>query len=118
MRPIIYLALSRDWADGDTVEIDMPFSIRIERAPDRPDLQAIFWGPDYDVPVDGVETPGTDGLTFLDVVWDQAPFATHGAFVRTVSSTADDFVKLGLLTVREKGAIVSTAARVRKDLDV
>lgn len=210
--PGTYLTLSRDWIDGDIVEIDMPFSIRIERAPDRPDTQAIFWGPlllpilgehadgfpelslyrhlrrdgdygraaitadgvseagdplfrtgawllrpwyvgdtqphsgyfrrsepsiifgsqdsgvpnvvrndslpDYDVPVEGVDSPGTDGLTFLDVVWDQAPFPTHGAFMRTISSTAEDFVKRGLLTAREKGKVVSTAAKARGDLDV
>ena len=37
--------MSRDWRPGDTVEIRMPFSLRIERALDRPDTQAVFWGP-------------------------------------------------------------------------
>lgn len=36
--------------------------------------------PKYDVPVTGIPSPGDDGLS-LDVVWDQAPFQTHGAFV-------------------------------------
>lgn len=43
--PGSYLTLSRDWEPGDTIEVRMPFSIRIERAIDRPDTQAIFWGP-------------------------------------------------------------------------
>jgi uncharacterized protein len=41
--PGSYVALSRTWAPGDTVDISMPFSIRIERAIDRPDTQSIFW---------------------------------------------------------------------------
>ncbi len=44
--------------------------------------------PDYDVPVEGIPSPGTDGLTFLDVVWDEAPFHAHGDFVETVRRTA------------------------------
>jgi uncharacterized protein len=51
--------------------------------------------PDYDVPVEGISSPGTDGLTFLDVVWDEAPFATHGDFVETVRRTARDFAEAG-----------------------
>ncbi|KAK7954325.1 hypothetical protein PG988_015019 [Apiospora saccharicola] len=43
--PGTYLTLSRTWQTGDTIEMQMPFSVRIERALDRPDTQAIMWGP-------------------------------------------------------------------------
>ncbi|MFI6785633.1 beta-L-arabinofuranosidase domain-containing protein [Micromonospora sp. NPDC050276] len=210
-RPGSYLTLSRTWRPGDTVEIRMPFSIRIERAPDRPDTQSIFWGPlllqilgnpgvgnyrelslyrhlkrdgdyshaaitrasttatgdplftthgftlrpyhiadtqaassyfrrveqtivfgsidtgvpnrkrndnlpHYDVPVAGVPSPGTDGLTFLDLVWDQAPFATHGEFVSTVTRTAETFVEAGVFTTAEKDRIVGYAAQSNREL--
>ncbi|MEV5695615.1 beta-L-arabinofuranosidase domain-containing protein [Micromonospora globbae] len=209
--PGSYLTLSRDWEPGDTIEVRMPFSIRIERAIDRPDTQAIFWGPtllqilgnpgagsyrelslyrylkrdgdyaraaithasttpagdmlftthgftlrpyyisdtqpvssyfrrveptivfgsvdtgvpnrkrndglpNYDVPVAGIPSPGTDGPTFLDLVWDEAPFATHGAFVSTVARTAEAFVEAGVFTDAEKDVVVSHAARASREL--
>jgi uncharacterized protein len=206
-----YLTLHRTWARGDTIDVWMPFSLRIERAIDRPDTQSIFWGPvllpilgdpgngtyreltlyrslkldgdysraailpagttpdgdplftaagltlrpwyvgdaqpqsayfrrvepeivfgsidsgvpnfkrddglpHYDVPVQGVASPGHDGLTFLDIVWDQAPFRDHGAFVSAVATTAEDFAAKGLLTPTQKDAVVSAAARAGKEL--
>ncbi|AQZ63636.1 unnamed protein product [[Actinomadura] parvosata subsp. kistnae] len=72
--------------------------------------------PKYDVPVSGIPSPGTDGLTFLDVVWDQAPFATHGAFVSTVARTAAEFVRAGRLTGAQQDAVVAAAASARKEL--
>ncbi|HZC74325.1 MAG TPA: beta-L-arabinofuranosidase domain-containing protein [Jatrophihabitans sp.] len=206
-----YVTLRRTWTPGDTVDVSMPFGIRIERAIDRPDTQSIFWGPvlmpilgdpgagvfreltlyrylkrdgdysraaitpagttsagdqlfttngmslrpwyigdtqahsayfrrvepaivfgtidsgvpnykrddglpRYDVPVAGVPSPGHDGLSFLDIVWDQAPFAGHGRFASTVAGTADDFVARGLFTPAEKDAVVSAAARASDEL--
>jgi hypothetical protein len=72
--------------------------------------------PDYDLPVAGVTSPGHDGLTFLDIVWDQAPFANHGEFVAVVTRTADDFVKLGVFTVPERNTVVSAAASARRQI--
>lgn len=209
--PGTYATLRRTWRPGDVVDVSMPFSIRIERAIDRPDTQAIFWGPllmpilgnpgggsyreltlyrylkrdgdysraaitpagtsgagdqlftthgftlrpwyvgdtqahsayfrrvepqivfgtidsgvpnvkrndglpNYDVPVQGVPSPGTDGPTFLDVVWDNAPFATHGAFVSTVARTAEEFVAAGLLTREQKDTVVASAASAKDEL--
>lgn len=213
--PGTYSTIRRAWRPGDVIDISMPFSIRIERAIDRPDTQSIMWGPllmpilgnpgggtyrqlslyrylkldgdysrtaitasgrsaagdqlftthgfnlrpwyvgdtqthsayfrrlepqivfgsidsgvpnvkrndglpKYDVPVQGIPQPGTDGLTFLDVVWDNAPFKNHGAFVSAVAKTADEFVGLGLLTEDQKDTLVSTAASqaVRAELAV
>ncbi|KAI1375354.1 acetyl-CoA carboxylase [Hypoxylon crocopeplum] len=213
--PGTYLTLSRTWQTGDVVEAHMPFSMRIERALDRPDTQAIMWGPvllqilgspsggtgsywelslyqhlkldgdyaqaaitqtgatangdplftttnggltvrpyyisdsqpvssyfrrvepavvfgaidtgvpnrkrddglpHYDVPVTGVPSPGTDGPTFLDLVWDQAPFATHNAFVDAVASTADVFVAAGVYTADERDVIVAKAGEAEQEL--
>jgi uncharacterized protein len=204
--PGTYLTLSRNWSRGDTIEVSMPFSIRIERARDRPDTQSVFYGPvlmpilgnpgggsyreltlyrflkrdgdysraaitpaggmtftthgftlrphfvgdaqphspyfrrvepeivfgsiasgvpnrkrdddlpNYDVPVTGITSPGDDGLTFLDIVWDEAPFATHGAFVATVARTAEQFVAAGLFTEEEKDRVMSAAGRANNEL--
>ncbi|NMO51868.1 glycosylase [Actinoplanes sp. TBRC 11911] len=205
--PGSYVTLSRTWTSGDTIDIRMPFSIRIERAIDRPDTQSIFWGPvllqilgnpgsgsyrslslyrflkrdgdysaaaitpgspnaagdpffttggftlrpyyisdtqatssyfrrveptvvfgsvdsgvpnrkrndglpNYDVPVNGIVSPGTDGPTFLDLLWDQAPFATHEAFVAAVRQTAAP-----LYTDTERDTIVAAANQARSELD-
>jgi DUF1680 family protein len=214
--PGTYLALSRTWANGDTIDVAMPFSIRIERAMDRPDTQSVFWGPlllpilgnpgggafrqltlykflkldgdysraaitpngttaagdplfttagsttgslalqpwyigdtqahsayfrrvepeivfgtidsgvpnvkrddglpNYDVPVQGITSPGHDGLTFLDIVWDQAPFPDQATFVAAVTATANDFVARGLLTAAQKSAVVSAAGQASTSL--
>ena len=205
-KPGSYLTLTRNWRPGDTIDVSMPFSIRIERASDRPDTQSVFYGPlllpilgnpgggtyrelslyrylkrdgdysraaitpaggrtfsthgftlrphyigdslphspyfrrvepaivfgsidagvpnykrndglpDYDVPVEGIPSPGTDGLTFLDVVWDQAPFLYHGRFMAAVLQTADEFLAAGIFSADEKDRVVSAAARAREEL--
>ncbi|KAK0101145.1 hypothetical protein ONS95_012874 [Cadophora gregata] len=236
IQPSSYLTLSRSWTTGDVIQVRMPFSIRIERALDRPDIQAIFWGPvllqtlgtptgdsgsywqlslykhlkrdgdyaraaikktgttsagdllfsttsssinsssnnnstsssnstvpvtvtvrpyyisdtqsvssyfqrfepdiifgsintgipnrkrndglpNYDVPVSGIASPGTDGLTFLDVVWDRAPFGTHGEFVGVVERVVGEFVGEGVFTTEEGGTIVGWAGRAEGELD-
>ncbi|KAK8058475.1 Secreted protein [Apiospora phragmitis] len=228
-KPGTYLTLSRTWQTGDTVEMQMPFSIRIERALDRPDTQAIMWGPallqtvgsppmtggsssnnsgywelslysylkldgdyaraaivptgsqtaaggdplfsvraggsskdltvrpyyisdsqpvssyfrrveprvvfgsldtgvanrkrndglpHYDVPVQGVASPGTDGPTFLDVVWDRAPFASQDAFVDAVAEVVGAFVRAGVYSGKEGEAIVGKAKEARAELAV
>ncbi|NUS15085.1 MAG: glycosylase [Streptomyces sp.] len=210
--PGTYLTLSRTWRRGDRIDVSMPFSLRLERAIDRPDTQSVFWGPlllsllgdpgggayreltlypqlkrdgdytraaitpagttaagdplftthgltlrpwyvgdgrpesayfrrvepeivfgavttgvpnrkrddglpDYDLPVAGAPSPGHDGLTFLDAVWDQAPFRNHGQLVAAVARTADDFVRRGLLTAQEKDTVVAAAAGAGAELE-
>ncbi|KAF2178146.1 DUF1680-domain-containing protein [Zopfia rhizophila CBS 207.26] len=217
VQPSTYLSLSRTWKTGDVIQVRMPFSIRTERALDRPDTQAIMWGPvllqtigkpsggsywqlslyrylkrdgdyqraaikqtgktsagdplfttttsstsgslnvrpyyisdnqavssyflrvepavvfgtidtgvpnrkrndglpKYDVPVSGITSPGTDGPTFLDLIWDQAPFATHAAFVQVVTSTADAFVAAKVYTTKERDTIVAKAGEAEREL--
>jgi uncharacterized protein len=50
------------------------------------------------------------------VVWDKAPFATHGAFVSTVARTAEAFVAAGLLTAEQKDRVVWSAGRAEQEL--
>ncbi|MDN0198759.1 hypothetical protein [Streptomyces sp. S.PNR 29] len=51
-----------------------------------------------------------DGLTFLDVLWEQAPFASSGRFVRAVRTLADTWLSAGLFTRTERDAVVAAAA--------
>ncbi|KAF9739330.1 hypothetical protein PMIN04_003940 [Paraphaeosphaeria minitans] len=213
--PSTYLSISRTWASGDVVEVKMPFTLRIERAIDRPDTQALLWGPillqtlgappgnqtyhqlslyshlkldgdyaraaavqisskgdsiftfagsngnltarpyyigdtqaasayfrrvepnvvfgswdtklanrkrndglpRYDVPVANITSPGNDGPTFLDVVWDSAPFETHDAFVGTVSDVVKSFVAQGVFTHEEGETIVKGATNAKDELE-
>ena len=72
--------------------------------------------PRYDVPVAGIPSPGTDGLTFLDIVWDQAPFKNHGTFVSVVELTAFEFVQAGRFTASERNRVVQVAERSNREL--
>ncbi|CAN8106093.1 unnamed protein product [Discula destructiva] len=219
VRPGSYMKLSRTWTTGDVIKVAMPFSIRIERALDRPDTQNIMWGPvllqilgspsggtgshwdlslykslkldgdysraaivqtgttedgdplfavgglgggnnltarpyyisdtqatssyfrrretavafgtidtgvsnvkrndglpSYDVPVTNITSPGNDGPTFLDVIWDQAPFSSHAAFVDAVAVAADAFVAAGKYTAEERDVIVAKAGQAEEEL--
>lgn len=211
--PGTYITLSRTWKTGDEIEIHMPFTIRVERALDRPDTQSLMWGPillqilgspsnssyqelslykhlkldgdyseaitqtettargdpvfttsgnltvrpyyisddnpassyfrriepvvvfgsvdtdvpnrkrndglpDYDVPVGGIESPGNDGPTFLDLVWDRAPFDTHEGFVEAVTGVADAFVDAGVYTGKERDTIIAGAEEAKGDLAI
>jgi hypothetical protein len=213
--PGTYLTLSRTWASGDIIEVRMPFALRIERALDRPDTQALLWGPillqtmgtpprsqtyhqlslyrhlkldgdyaraaavqssptgdsiftfagsdgnltarpyyigdtqaasayfrrvepnvvfgaldtkianrkrndglpHYDVPVTNVTSPGNDGPTFLDVLWDSAPFETHEAFVGTVKEVVKSFVERAVFTQQEGEKIVKGASDAKEELE-
>lgn len=217
LQPSTYLSFNRSWRSGDVIEVKMPFSIRAERTLDRPDTQALMWGPvllqivgkptessywqlslyrhlkrdgdyrhaavkqtgttsngdplfttssssnrsvtirpyyisdtqpvstyfrrvepnivfgtidtgvpnrkrsdglpKYDVPVANITSPGTDGPTFLDVLWDQAPFVTHTDFVKAVASTADLFLAAKIFTSDERNTVVQRAGEAEQELD-
>ncbi|NUT29566.1 MAG: glycosyl hydrolase [Streptomyces sp.] len=57
-----------------------------------------------------------DGLTFLDVLWNQAPFATTGLFVQAVRTLADGWLSEGRFTRTERDRVVAaaTAANLRR----
>ncbi|WP_199815467.1 glycoside hydrolase family 127 protein [Streptomyces griseus] len=54
-----------------------------------------------------------DGLTFLDVLWQQAPFATSGRFVTAVRTLADGWQSQGLFTRAERDRVVAAAVGAR-----
>ena len=43
--PGTYLNLSRRWSSGDRIEVDMPFSFRVEGTIDDPTIQSVYYGP-------------------------------------------------------------------------
>ncbi|MCQ9185531.1 glycoside hydrolase family 127 protein [Streptomyces sp. IBSBF 2953] len=54
-----------------------------------------------------------DGLTFLDVLWQQAPFTTSSRFVAAVRALAGAWLSQGLFTGPERDRVVAAAARLR-----
>ncbi|HMB29057.1 MAG TPA: DUF6805 domain-containing protein, partial [Blastocatellia bacterium] len=44
-KPGSYVTIDRDWKSGDTVEIGLPMSLRMEAMPDDPKMIALFYGP-------------------------------------------------------------------------
>lgn len=57
------------------------------------------------------------GTTFLDLVWDQAPFKNSGDFQSAVATVATRWLAAGKLTSAEKDAIVSAAGRAKKHMN-
>ncbi|HEX6681213.1 MAG TPA: beta-L-arabinofuranosidase domain-containing protein [Candidatus Limnocylindrales bacterium] len=181
-----YLTIARDWADGDTITISMPFSLRAERALDDPSMQSIAFGPvplvarnegseyldfsfykELDLTGDLnraiVQNPAdpmafsthgnevrpfyigdteayhayfhrhepqvvfgavdsgvpnvadADGFTFLDRVWDRAPFSTQGQLVQAVARTLAAWRNAGLFTVEQQMAVLAAAIKSRLD---
>ena len=43
--PASFATITRAWAEGDTLEIEMPFGLRTESMPDNPKRIAVFDGP-------------------------------------------------------------------------
>ncbi len=218
--PGTYLNLTRHWSPGDTVEVEMPFTFRVERALDDPSVQSIYYGPillaaqaepvgedpdtgflevelyrhlklDGDLeaamtpggealhftmgglalapfyvadpasapptpPLDadtgeaqgrsrrgpptqpyhvylrrreprilfgsvdsGVENPvGPGGLTFMDVLWDEAPFPSQDEFLAAVDRIGRDWEEAGRLTPGQRTWILDAARRAEEDLRV
>ncbi|MFF7651553.1 glycoside hydrolase family 127 protein [Streptomyces sp. NPDC007983] len=53
-----------------------------------------------------------DGLTFLDVLWGKAPFASSGRFVRAVRALAGAWLSEGLFSRAERDEVVAAAVGV------
>ena len=54
-----------------------------------------------------------DGLTFLDVLWDGAPFASPAEFTKAVTRLAAEWEKAGQLDTKERAAVVAAAAKAQ-----
>ncbi|HVQ90260.1 MAG TPA: beta-L-arabinofuranosidase domain-containing protein [Mycobacteriales bacterium] len=179
--PGSYVAVSRTWAPGDTVDIAMPFTLRAERALDLQSRQGIAYGPVPMViknsatsylnlgfyrnlglsgdlargatPTGAPMTFNTNGfvlapffigdtspyhgyftraepqivfgtvdsgvpnrqraggLSFLDAVWDGAPFRDQAAFVRAVTTVSADWQAQGLLSRTERQRVMTAASQ-------
>ncbi len=192
--PNTYCTIRRRWSKGDRVEISMPLSYRVERTPDDPSVQGVFYGPLLMVSLGGAAPPitwrqlsfyrnftrdgdfnraftATDtplqvsshghtfapffvadpgavvpyhayfmrsepvvvfgsveagvpndeirdeaGLTFLDRVWEEAPFKDHRQFTATVDRESRDWQGSGLHTQAQRAAILDAARAAEKDL--
>ena len=73
----------------------------------RSEPEIVFGGVDSGV----TNYADSDGLTFLDRVWAQAPFSGQGQFQQTVARLANQWQQAGLLTATEHQEVVSAAAR-------
>jgi DUF1680 family protein len=175
-----YVTISRTWRPGDTIQISMPFSLRMERTLDQPQTQTIAYGPiplvaqssstsylelgfyqdftlsgDLTHAITPTSEPMTfttngytlapfynddtnpyhvyfhrseprivfgsvnsgvtnyadsDGLTFLDRLWAQAPFASDHQFSHAVAALAAQWAQAGLLTSAEQEQVVNAAS--------
>jgi uncharacterized protein len=78
----------------------------------RQEPQIVFGSIDSGVP----NKTRDDRLTFLDVLWDEAPFANHRVFTSAVTRIATEWEKAGRFTAQERAAVVSAAGKADRDL--
>jgi hypothetical protein len=57
-----------------------------------------------------------EGLSFLDRVWEAAPFADHGRFLRHVREVSGEWQARGRFTRQERQAVITAAARAEDSL--
>jgi hypothetical protein len=57
-----------------------------------------------------------DGVTFLDELWSEAPFANHKQFMSAVNRIATAWQQAGKLSATERSAIVSAAGNAESEL--
>ncbi|MEV4202607.1 beta-L-arabinofuranosidase domain-containing protein [Micromonospora globbae] len=80
----------------------------------RVEPEVVFGSVRTGVPNDGIRDE--DGETFLDRVWEAAPFANHGQFVRRVEEVSGQWLAAGRHTREQRQAILAGAARAERDL--
>ncbi|MEJ2207311.1 MAG: glycoside hydrolase family 127 protein, partial [Gemmatimonadota bacterium] len=103
---VLFPFFESDPQDGPTHPYHMYFR--------RREPAVVFGSVEAGVP----NTARGDGLTFLDVVWDQAPFPDHGRFVAAVEETAAEWQAAGLYGAEHGTAVVDAARRAEADLAV
>lgn len=101
--PGSYLSIDRSWSDGDVVEIDLPFTVRMEATPDDRALRALFYGPVHLVARTGgsqltfsldatTRLSGDLGAAFRPVEGEPLRFTHEGTdFVPFLEGTTDAF---------------------------
>jgi hypothetical protein len=80
----------------------------------RHEPQVVFGSIDAGVP----NTARDDRHTFLDVVWQGAPFANHAQFVSAVTRVASEWAQAGRFTAAQVTAVVDAARRAEETLRV
>jgi len=60
--------------------------------------------------------PRETGLTFLDEIWNEAPFANHRAFVAAVTRIAGAWQQAGRFTTQERTAVIDAAGKAEREL--
>lgn len=112
-KPLHFTANGRTWApffvSDPQGRPSQPYHVYVRRH----EPAIVFGSIDSSVP----NTKRDDGMTFLDVVWAGAPFASHGRFMAAVERTAAEWRAAGRVTEAEQRAIVQAARRAERDLD-
>jgi hypothetical protein len=80
----------------------------------RVEPEVVFGSINTGVPNDSVRD--ADGQTFLDRIWEAAPFANHGQFVRRVEEVSSEWLAAGRHTQQQRQAIRVGAARAQQEL--
>ena len=78
----------------------------------RQEPQVVFGSVDAGV----ANSAREDKLTFLDVVWDQAPFTDHRAFTAVVTRVAAEWEKAGRFTAQDRTAVIAAAGKAEREL--
>jgi hypothetical protein len=78
----------------------------------RHEPQIVFGSIDAGVP----NAKREDGLTFLDVLWANAPFTNHRALTSAVGRIAAEWEKAGRFTAQERAAVVTAAGKAEQEL--
>jgi DUF1680 family protein len=79
-----------------------PYHVYFHR--DEPDV--VFGSVDSGVP----NVAGANGLTFLDTLWEHAPFANNQQFKAAVGNVANSWVRAGLFTQAQANAVIAAAS--------
>jgi hypothetical protein len=90
VEPGTYASISRTWAAGDTIRIRIPLAVRVEPALDRPDIQALMYGP-------VVLTATSSSTSYLKVSLADRLSLT-GDVTRGISKTAANVFTIGSLS--------------------
>ncbi|WP_037267926.1 beta-L-arabinofuranosidase domain-containing protein [Kibdelosporangium aridum] len=61
-------------------------------------------------------TVDDEGFSFLDRVWQAAPFADHGRFVRRVGDVSAEWQARGRFTRRDRQAVIAAAMRAEESM--
>ena len=61
---------------------------------------------------------GPDGRSFLDDLWNEAPFSTHQEFLANVERIAGDWVTGGGFSENQRNAIMDAARLAEEALQV